>query len=191
MAGGGIQVEVNEVGLNSLDYVNTILFNFPGKAALAAKRAAKRAGNAGRTEADKYVVPKYNIRAGQFTSHTKTQVQVGGGSGGGVAGVKITYSGSRLAVLEFKPNITKGAGVSYQAKRGVTEELPHAFGVNAYGGHVFQRAGRSRFPIVKQVDRSTPHMLKDPGVADPLGKRIMEVFNQRLQHEIGYILGKS
>ena len=39
---GGISVEVNDVGLNSLDYVNTILFNFPGKAQLAAKRAAKR-----------------------------------------------------------------------------------------------------------------------------------------------------
>ena len=186
----GIQVEVNEVGLNSLDYVNTILFNFPGKAALAVKRAARRAGNAGRTEAKKYVVPKYNIKAGQFTAHTLTQVQVGGG-GGGATSVKITYSGSRLAVLEFKPNVTKDAGVTYQAKRGVTEELPHAFGVNAYGGHVFQRAGRSRFPIVKQVDRATPHMLKDPEVADPLGKKIMEVFNQRLQHEIGYILGKA
>jgi len=34
-------------------------------------------------------------------------------------------------------------------------------------------------------------MLKDPDVADPLGKKIMEVFNQRLQHEIGYILGKA
>nr|MBQ4453228.1 hypothetical protein [Clostridia bacterium] len=190
MAGGGINVEVHDVGLNSLDYVNTILFNFPGKAALAAKRAAKRAGNAGRTEAKKYVVPKYNIKAGQFTKNTRTQVQVGG-SGGSAASVKITYSGSRLAVLEFKPNVSKESGVTYQAKRGVEEKLPHAFEVNPYGKHIFQRAGRSRFPIVKQVDRATPHMLKDPEVADPLGKKIMEVFNQRLVHEIGYILGKS
>ena len=187
---GGINVEVNEVGLNSLDYVNTILFNFPGKAKLAAKRAAKRAGKAGRTEAKKYVVPKYNIKPGQFTSHTKIQVQVGG-SGGSAASVKITYSGSRLAVLEFEPNVSKESGVTYEAKRGKEEKLPHAFDVGKLGGHVFQRAGRSRFPIVKQVDRATPHMLKDPDVADPLGKKIMEVFNQRLQHEIGYILGKA
>ena len=166
------------------------MFNFPGKAQLAVRRAGKRAGNAGRTEAKKYVVPKYKIKAGQFTSHTKTRVQVGSGSGGATK-VQITYSGSRLAVLEFKPKITEDSGVTYQAKRGVEENLPHAFGVNAYGGHVFQRTGRSRFPIMKQVDRATPHMLKDQEVADPLGKKIMEVFNQRLQHEIGYILGKA
>ena len=183
-------VQVNDVGLNSLDYVNTILFSFPGKAKLAAKRAGRRAGNAGRTEAKKYVVPKYNIKAGQFTSNTKTSVQVEGGSGG-VVGVKITYSGSRLAVLEFRPNVSKESGVTYQAKRGVDEKLPHAFDVKAYNGHIYQRTGRKRFPIMKQVDRATPHMLKDHSVADPLGKRIMEVFNQRLQHEIGYILGKA
>lgn len=187
---GIVDISVNEAGLNSLDYVNTILFSFPGKAKLAARRAAKRAGNAGRTEAKKYVVPKYNIRAGQFTSNTRTKVDVGSGNGG-VAGVKITYSGARLAVLEFKPNVSDSAGVTYQAKRGVDEHLPHAFDVLKYGGHIFQRTGRSRFPIKKQVDRSTPHMLKDPEVADPLGKKIMEVFNQRLVHEIGYILGKG
>lgn len=185
---GIVNVKVNETGLNSLDYVNTILYSFPGKAKTAARRAAKRAGQAGRTEAKKYVVPKYNIRAGQFTSNTRIRVDVSGGSSG-VAGVKINYSGSRLAVLEFKPNISDSAGVTYEAKRGVEEHLPHAFDVQKFGGHVFQRTAKSRFPIRKQVDRATPHMLKDPAVSDPLGKKIMEVFNQRLQHEIGYILG--
>lgn len=187
---GIVDVSVNESGLNSLDYVNTILFSFPGKAKLAAKRAAKRAGTAGRTEAKKYVVPKYNIKPRQFTSNTRIKVDVGNGSYGGAAGVKITYSGSRLAVLEFQPEISESAGVTYEAKRGVIEKLPHAFDVTKYGGHIFQRTGKSRFPIQKQVDRATPHMLKDPEVADPLGKKIMQVFNDRLQQEIKYILGK-
>ena len=191
MAGGGINVEVRDVGLNSLDYVNTILFSFPGKAKVAARRAAKRAGTAGRTEAKKYVVPKYNIKPRQFTSHTAIKVDVGSGGAGGAASVKITYSGARLAVLEFEPDVSKESGVTYQAKRGVDEKLPHAFDVKAYGGHIFQRAGKQRFPILKQVDRATPHMLKDPEVADPLGKKIMEVFSSRLQQEIGYILGKG
>jgi hypothetical protein len=185
---GIIDVSVNDAGLNSLDYVNSILFNFPGKAMVAVNRAAKRAGQAGKTEAKRYATRVYNIKAGQFSKNTATTVKVFGG-GGGATRVIIRYAGAMLDLLEFNPKISESSGVRYQAKRGNEIHLAHAFDIGSYGGHVFERCGKPRFPIRRKFGPSTPHMLKDPAVADPLGKRIMEVFNERLMHEIGRILG--
>lgn len=186
---GVVDVSVNDAGLNSLDYVNSILFSFPGKAMIAVNRAAKRAGAAGKTEAKRYATRVYNIKAGQFSKNTATTVKVFGG-GGGATRVIIRYAGAMLDLLEFKPQISSSDGVRYQAKRGEQIHLKHAFDIQSYGGHVYERVGRPRFPVRKKLGPSTPHMLKDGEVADPLGKRIMEVFNERLNHEIGRILGK-
>ena len=186
---GIVNLDVRETGMNSLDYVNTVLFSFPGKAMIAVNRAAKRAGAAGKTEAKRYATRDYNIKAGQFSKNTATTVKVMGG-GGGVTRVVIRYAGQMLDLLEFKPKISDSDGVRYEAKRGNEIHLRHAFDVQSYGGHVYERVGRPRFPIRKKYGPSTPHMLKDDEVADPLGKRIMEVFNERLSHEIGRILAK-
>ena len=186
---GVIDVSVNEAGLNSLDYVNTVLFSFPGKAMVAVNRAAKRAGAAGKTEAKRYATRVYNIKAGQFTKNTTTTVKVMGG-GGGATKVIIRYAGAMLDLLEFKPEISNSDGVRYEAKRGNEVHLRHAFDIQSYGGHVYERVGKPRFPVQRKFGPSTPHMLRDPEVADPLGARIMEVFNQRLSHEIGRILGR-
>jgi len=186
---GVVNLNVREAGMNSLDYVNTVLFSFPGKAMVAVNRAAKRAGAAGKTEAKRYATAVYNIKASQFSKNTKTTVKVMGG-GGGATKVIIRYAGAMLDLLEFKPKISDSDGVRYQAKRGNEIHLRHAFDIQSYGGHVYERVGKPRFPIRKKFGPSTPHMLKDDEVADPLGKRIMEVFNERLSHEIGRILGK-
>lgn len=181
-------IDVSVGGLSSLDYVNSILFNFPGKAMVATYRAAKRAGAAGKTEAKRYASRVYNIKPSQFSKNTHTTVKVFGG-GAGATSVVIRYSGQMLDLLEFKPRISKENGVRYQAKRGHEVHLRHAFDITAYGGHVYERVGKPRFPVRRKLGPSTPHMLKDNEVADPLGKRIMEIFNQRLEHEIGRILG--
>lgn len=185
---GVIQLNARETGLTSLDMANTILFNFPGKAKVAVWRAAKRAGQAGKTEAKRYATRTYNIKASTFNKNTQSTVKVQGG-GSGATKVTIRYAGAMLDLLEFSPKISNTDGVRYQAKRGNEVHLRHAFDIKAYGGHVYERVGRPRFPVQKKLGPSTPHMLKDNDVADPLGKRIMEVFNQRLSHEIGRILG--
>lgn len=186
---GAMNISVNETGLNSLDYVNTILFSFPGKAMIAVNRAAKRAGRAGITEAKRYASSVYNIKKSQFDQNTQTTIKVYGG-GSGATKVIIKYGGKMLDLLEFSPEISRTDGVKYEAKRGNEVHLKHAFDIQTYGGHVYERVGRSRFPVQKKLGPSTPHMLKDEEVADPLGKRIMEVFNKRLEQEIKYILRK-
>lgn len=182
-------VTLNVEGLTSLDYVNAILHEFPGKAKVAVYRAAKRASSAGRTEAKRYTTRVYNIKAGTFTKNTKTYIKVFG-DGAGATKVLIRYSGQLLDLLEFKPKVSKTNGVRYSTKRGSQYHLRHAFDVGAYGGSIYERVGKPRFPIRKKLGPSTPHMLKDEDVADPLGKKIMETFNKRLAHEIDRILAQ-
>ena len=112
------------------------------------------------------------------------------GGGSGATRVTIRYAGAMLDLLEFNPQISDTNGVTYQAKRGSPVHLAHAFDIGSYGGHVYERVGKPRFPVRKKLGPSTAHMVKDTEVADPLGKRIMEVFNERLSHEIGRILAK-
>ncbi|MBQ7487127.1 MAG: hypothetical protein IJT77_06515 [Clostridia bacterium] len=180
-----IDLSVN--GLSSLDYVNSILYEFPGKAMQATYRAAKRASAAGKTEARRYVTKTYNIKAGTFNNNTTTTIKVLGG-GSGATKVMIKYSGQLLNLLEFKPKVSRTDGVRYVAKRGTEHHLRHAFDVPRYGGGIYERVGKPRFPIRIKLGPSTPHMLSDNDVAEPLGKRIMEIFNKRLVHEIDRIL---
>ena len=184
-----VDISVEQSGLTSLDYVNTVLFNFPGKAVTAVRRAAKRAGSAGKTEAKKYASQIFNITPAKFTKNTATTVRVRGG-GGGATKVTIRYAGGALDLLEFEPKITRTDGVRFETKRGKEIHLRHAFDIPAYGGHVYERVGKPRFPVRQNFGPSTPYMLRDSSVKIPLGERIMEVFNQRLSYEIGKILGK-
>lgn len=182
---GVINVSVD--GLTSLDYVNSILHAFPGKAMLATYRAAKRASESGKTEAKRYVTRTYKITAGSFMKNTTTRIKVFGG-GAGATRLLIRYSGKLLNLLEFSPKVSKTDGVKYQTKRGTQYHLKHAFDVPRYGGSIYERVGKPRFPIRMKLGPSTPHMLNDNDVAVPLGEKIMQVFNDRLAHEIERIL---
>lgn len=180
-------VDVSVGGLTSLDYVNTVLHDFPGKAMIAVNRAAKRASQSGRTEAKRYAARTYNIKQSTFTKNTTTTVKVFGG-GSGATKVIIKYSGALLDLLEFKPKVSKTDGVKYEAKRGNQIHFRHAFDIKAYGGHIYERVGKPRFPVRKKLGPSTPHMLQDTDVKVPLGDKIMETFNKRLAHEIGRMM---
>lgn len=184
-----VDISVEQSGLTSLDYVNTVLFNFPGKAVTAVRRAGIRAGSAGKTEAKKYASRIFNITPRQFSKNTATTVRVKGG-GGGATKVTIRYAGAALDLLEFSPEISKTDGVKFQTKRGKEIHLRHAFDISKYGGHVYERVGKPRFPVKQDFGPSTPYMLQDTSVKIPLGDKIMEKFNERLSYEIGRILSR-
>ncbi len=179
-------ITITEIGQHRLDRVNTILSSIPGATYQATGRAAKRAAQAGKTEAGRYAAAVYNISKGTFMANSSISYEISGG-GGAVSSVTIRYAGAMLDLLIFKPDLSAG-GVKYQAKRGRTIHLRHAFDVPAYGGNIYERVGRPRFPIRKDKGPSTAHMVGDMDVAAPLGAKIESVFAQRLEHEINLIL---
>lgn len=72
----------------------------------------------------------------------------------------------------LKPRQTGSGVIAGPAKR------PGAFIIGKFGGHVFQREGRSRFPIHK----ADPHPIEDQGraalfsIADELEPRLLKAF---------------
>ena len=179
-------IDVDVSGLTSLDHVNSILFNFPGGAQRATWNAAKRAGIAGRKEGAKYVARVYNISRSSVRKNSTVKVKQTG-SGAGTTSVKIIYGGQLVDLLEFKPTVSSD-GVRYEAKRGELHHLPHAFEVQRFGKRIFKRVKRSRLPIRKIKGPSVPHMMRDPEVGDPMSERIAQIFRERLEREIDYIL---
>ncbi len=179
-------VTITEVGQHKLDRVNTILSGIPGATYQAVGKAMKRAAQAGKTEAGRYAAAVYNISKGTFMANTSISYEISGG-GGAVSSVTIRYAGALLDLLIFKPDLSAG-GVKYQAKRGRTVHLRHAFDIAAYGGHIYERLGRPRFPIRRDKGPSTAHMVGDMDVAAPLGAKIESEFSKRLEHEINRIL---
>lgn len=97
------------------------------------------------------------------------------------------------------------------AKRGVTAKilksggnvnLPTAFiqvanggitvfarGVNKGGGEGFE-FGKARLPIGKITTLSVPMMFGNTDVIEPVSKRVVQVLNERISHEINWLLSK-
>lgn len=95
------------------------------------------------------------------------------------------------------------------AKRGVTAKilksggnvnLPTAFiqvanggltvfarGVNKGGGEGFE-FGKARLPIGKITTLSVPMMFGNTDVIEPVSKRVVQVLNERISHEINWLL---
>lgn len=179
-------LEVNVSGLTALDYVNTILYNFPGGAQIATWNAAKRAGSAGKMEGSFYASRIYNISRSNIRKNSNVIVKQEGG-GSGTTKIQIIYSGQLIDLLQFKPRVSND-GVRYSVKKGELQHLRHAFDVPAYGNRIFERVGIPRHPIYQILGPSVPHMMNDQAVGGPMSDRIMQVFMERLKREIGHYL---
>lgn len=184
-------IRVDDIGQAKLDRVNAVLRGIGnGSGAFQAIGAAmNRAAKAGKTEAARYASDTYNISQGAFRSKCRITFKMGGGSGG-VASVSIMFAGAVIPLIEFQG--TKGGpqgGVSAAPKKGGgsirTAFINAVFGTNG----VWERVGRSRFPVEQLYGPSTGHMMQDEGVSDKLTNRMLEVFDSRIEHEISRILG--
>lgn len=179
-------IDVSVGDLTPLDIVNSILFNFPGAAQQATWNAAKRAGSAGKMIGSQYASRIYNITRSSVRKNSTVKVRQEG-SGAGTTKIQIIYAGTLIDLLEFKPQVGND-GVRYQVKRGVQQQLRHAFEVPAYGKRIFERVGLPRHPIYRITGPSVPHMMRDPEVGDPMSERIVQIFRERLEREIDHIL---
>lgn len=179
------------VSESALERANRLLREFPGEAQKATWRAAKRAGQSGKTLAKRYASRVYNIKASDFDKNTKFRIKQKGGSSG-TASVGIVFEGQLIDLYSFgKPKERKPDGVTYKVKHGVSIHAPHAFTVAKFGSRVFKRVGKPKLPIRKFYGPASPIMLDDTDVKIPLGEKILETFNKRLAHEVEWILSRK
>lgn len=182
-------VVITEVGSNTLERASKILAGIPGGVQKAAWNAMRRAGQQAKTKAGQFATAEYTISKGDFMRNVTNKIQMSGG-GGGVASVRILYAGSVLPLLTFNTKYSKSGAVSTQVKRsGSASVLQHAFVAPVFGNTaVFERLGKSRFPVEQKYGPSTAHMMQNEKVIEQMDKTINEAFETRLDHEITRLL---
>lgn len=178
----------DDAGLN-LDRANKLLAGIGnGSGAFKAiSSALKRAAQSARSKAGTFASSRYFITAGAFKGHVKDKIMMEGGSGG-VTGVKLTFAGSVIRLIEFSTRFSKDGGVAVSVKRGGGGVISQGFIANAGRLGVFERVGPSRLPIEQKFGPSAAHMMMDEEVTQLMEKQIVETFNERIDHEIDRIL---
>lgn len=143
--------------------------------------AKNRALNTVKTELARGVPKKYDTK--QKTIRDRTRINKDAGE------VSVTGSPIRLFKFRVTPKSPKRQLVTASVKRA-RKSLPHAFVAQMRNGTigVFERVGKSRYPIRQLYTVSAPQMAGNEEVLEAAMDRASIVFDERLSHEIGRLL---
>lgn len=154
-------------------------------------RAAKRVASQGRTEISKGIRQHINIKAGDL----KPVLELGRHK----KGASITLRESQRLSLRYFGATQNAKGVSYKINKGRGRGfIEGAFqgprpGVMkaSWKGNVFKRVGENRLPIQKLMGASAWGTFVVKGMYKPTEDNLRGKFNQRLRHEIDYLISKG
>lgn len=143
--------------------------------------AKNRALNTVKTELARGVPKKYDTK--QKTIRDRTRVNKNTGE------VSVTGSPIRLFKFRVTPTSPRRQLVTASVKRA-SKSLPNAFVQHMGNGTtgVFERVGKSRYPIRQLYTVSAPQMAGNEEVLEGAMERASIVFDERLSHEIGRLL---
>ena len=183
------EVYIKEDAGLKLDRANKLLAGIGnGSGAFKAINAAlRRAEQSARAKAGTFASSRYYISAGAFKGHVRDKIMMEGGSGG-VTGVKLTFAGSVIRLIEFNTRFSKDGGVAVSVKKGGGGVISGGFIPENMRLGVYERVGTSRLPIEQKYGPSAAHMMMDEEVTKSMENQIVETFNTRIDHEIDHIL---
>lgn len=143
--------------------------------------AKNRALNTVKTELARCVPKRYDTK--QKTIRDRTRVNKNTGE------VSVTGSPIRLFKFRVTPTSPRKQLVTASVKRA-SKSLPNAFVQQMRNGTigVFERVGKSRYPIRQLYSVSAPQMAGNEEVLEGAMERASIVFDERLSHEIGRLL---
>ena len=141
-------------------------------------RASKRAAIAARTAATKRIRAIYTIKARDLKARAKIMQKH--------SYTVLHIEGAMESVTKYKAKAKKGKGVFVAIKKGKGSTVPRSF---EYAGRFMQREGQSRLPIRGLYGPAVPQLFGNPAVIQAMEERGLEVFEQRLLHEFGRLLG--
>lgn len=143
--------------------------------------AKNRALNTVKTEFARGVPKKYDTK--QKTIRDRTRVNKNTG--------EVSVKGSPIRLFKFRvtPTSPRKQLVAASVKRA-KKSLPNAFVQQMRNGTVgvFERVGKSRYPIRQLYSVSAPQMAGEQEVLEGAMERASIVFDERLSHEIGRLL---
>lgn len=143
--------------------------------------AKNRALSTVKTELARGVPKKYDTK--QKTIRDRTRVNKNTG--------EVSVKGSPIRLFKFRvtPTSPRKQLVTASVKRA-SKSLPNAFVQQMRNGTigVFERVGKSRYPIRQLYSVSAPQMAGKEEVLEGAMERASIVFDERLSHEIGRLL---
>lgn len=141
--------------------------------------AGKRAATAARAAGSRQIRSIYTMKA----ADVKAKARIKGTGDGAVIEIK----GATEPVTKYRAAKRK-SGIFVSVKRGGMKKVERSF---AIGTRFVARVGRERFPIKGLYGPSVPQLYGNPDVMKTMEERGSEVFDERLEHEIAFRLGKA
>lgn len=174
----------------SITRAQKILAGIRGGWQKAVGSALSRAASSGKTIAKKAVSDEYTISQSDFMQNTRNMNHYKRTADGGVE-VVFGFKGNVIPLLKFNTKVGKDGKVITQVKRsGSAQILERAFFARM-GQHtgIYEREGLERFPVRELYGPATPQMMYSNDVVDErINDKILETFNNRIDHEITRIL---
>jgi hypothetical protein len=176
---------------NEIDAQRKRIAGIKGGFEKAFKRASARVATQGRTEISKGIRTHINIKAGDL----KPVLQIAKHKNG--ASIRLRES-DRLSLRYFGAT-QNNKGVTYKMAKGQGRGFiagafqgPRPGAVKAsWKGNVFKRVGKNRLPIQKLMGASAWGTFVVKGMYKPTEADLMQKFNQRLRHEIDFLISKG
>lgn len=173
------------VTVRGLDEAISRLSRSPSGLDRAIRSAVRRTLRGAKKDAGTKVKQRYTINAGEVIRTIKLRQS-------GYSGA-MTSSGARNPLKKFnirprsRPRRMPPGGVFAQNVRGQGGMIRRAFLQRS--GNVFERVGRSRFPIKHITGPAAPQMLGNPVVGPWIEAKMYQRLGINLEHEMAYFLG--
>jgi len=191
-----------EVSEQTIDRIHAILAGVEKADEKVLKPALARGLMAGKTAAGRMVRQTYHISAGDFNSRGYMRYNSVSSTGDGIIG-SIEYSGSVIPLMKFKvapttPKQKKTPSAAVLKASSLTKfaRLNNVFVAQMKSGHIgiFERrkgtvspnAGKEK--LKELLSPAVPQMVGNETVMENVEKRVNEVVNQRIDHEIERLL---
>ncbi len=146
--------------------------------ARAAVAAGKRAATAARQAGTKEIRSIYTMKAGDLKAKAQIRADEDGAT--------ILVKGAPEAIHKYQAKKRRD-GVFVSVKRGKMTHVPRGFSL---GGAFVARKGKERYPLKGIYGPAVPQLFGNPDVLSVMMDRGSDVFEERLEHEIEYRLGK-
>jgi hypothetical protein len=183
-------VYFDEVGDIKLDRVTKLLAGIPDGVYRAVGSAIKRSAKHGLTVGMRIVAEEYAISQGELKSRTRN-INTIERTGPGVYEVTFGYRGNVIPLIKYDTRIGRDGRVTTRVLRTNTRKtLDNAFiaTVNYHTG-VFEREGRSRFPIRELFGPSAVQAFYErESTVDKMEEEIRKTYEARIEHEITRVL---
>lgn len=141
--------------------------------------AQRRAITAGRMAGRKKIRSIYTIKAGEINRQAPIVANRG------ALETKILIKGAFEPLSKYKSRKT-ARGIFVEIKKGSGKLAPRSF---EFAGRFVARSSSARLPIYSMGGPSVPQLYGNAEVSEIVEKRSMEVYEQRLLHELERLMG--